>query len=72
MRIKLNGEFREIRDSLNVKKLLDELNLPTDGVAVAINEEVVPRANYAGRDFREDDVVEIIHAVGGGSMNQPG
>ena len=70
MKIKLNGEFRDIQESVSVSSLLDELNLAANGVAVAINEEVVPRANYVSHLFREDDVVEIIHAVGGGSINR--
>ena len=35
-------------------------------VAVEINREVVPRSLHAARRVAEGDVVEIIHAIGGG------
>ena len=69
IRIKLNGEFREIKPGANLKILLDELNLPLDGLAVAINDMVIPRKDYLETQLRDADHVEIIHAVGGGATN---
>ncbi|MCR1784204.1 sulfur carrier protein ThiS [Nocardioides carbamazepini] len=36
------------------------------GVAVAVNEEVVPRGDWPARPLVEGDVVEIVTAVQGG------
>jgi sulfur carrier protein len=36
------------------------------GIAVAVNGEVVPRADWAGRRLRSGDEVEIVGAVQGG------
>lgn len=36
------------------------------GVAVAINEEVVPRGEWAARRLAAGDVVEVVTAVQGG------
>jgi len=47
-------------------QLLESLGFGTGPVAVAVNAEVVPRAEHAGRALRDDDEVEIIHAVAGG------
>lgn len=66
MRIRLNGEPREIESGLTVAQLLESLGFGTGPVAVAVNAEVVPRAEHAGRALRDDDEVEIIHAVAGG------
>ena len=36
------------------------------GLAVAINEEVIPKSEYKTRKVREGDRVEIVQLVGGG------
>ena len=64
--IRLNGELREIESGLTVIGLLESLGFGTGRVAVAVNAEVVPRAEHAERVLRDEDEVEIIHAVAGG------
>ena len=65
MKITLNGETREVK-AANVAQLLDELGLAPLGLAVAVNQSVVRRANHESHALREGDVVEIIRAVQGG------
>jgi len=36
------------------------------GVAVAVNDEVVPRGDWAARRLADGDVVEVVTAVQGG------
>lgn len=36
------------------------------GVAVAVNGEVLPRADWARRELADGDAVEVVHAVQGG------
>lgn len=67
--ITLNGEPKQIADRSSLKELLADLNLPSEGVAVAINGEVVSRSAHDTVILRDHDVVEIIHAVGGGTVN---
>jgi len=47
---------------------LDEANarLLRDGTAVALNDDVVPRARHAATALRDGDRLEIIVAVAGG------
>lgn len=66
MRIRVNGEEREIADGVTVAALLESLGLRAPRVAVEVNLEVVPRARYAERRLAEGDVVEIVSFVGGG------
>jgi len=66
-RIRLNGKDHTVADGATIAELLDELKLPPEGVAVAVNETVVARADHARARIREGDTVEIIHAVGGGA-----
>ncbi|MEK7474252.1 MAG: sulfur carrier protein ThiS [Candidatus Coatesbacteria bacterium] len=66
MRIRLNGEIREIADGLTLARLLDDLGIDPRSVAVAVNATVVPRASLNARPLAEQDEVEVIEAVGGG------
>jgi sulfur carrier protein len=66
MRIRLNGEDREIEDGLTLARLLETLGVNPRAVAVAVNAAVIPRAGLAARALAERDEVEVIEAVGGG------
>lgn len=67
-KIILNGEEREIPKEMSVMELLKEVGVKFRevGLAVAINEEVVPKSEYEKRIVREGDRVEIVQLVGGG------
>lgn len=66
MRVTLNGETRELRDGATVAELLDGLGLAQRRIAIEINRAVVAREEYARRCLSSDDVVEILHFIGGG------
>jgi thiamine biosynthesis protein ThiS len=66
VRIRVNGEEREVAAGLTVAGLLASLEMPSTGVAVARNMEVVRRGDYARTPLSEGDEVEIVRAVGGG------
>jgi sulfur carrier protein len=65
MRIKLNGEEKEIA-AQTIAELLRESNAPAIGVAVAQNGKVVRRAEHGSTPIAEGDEIEIIRAVQGG------
>jgi sulfur carrier protein len=64
--IQVNGEPREAADGATLDSLLDAIGVRRDGTAVALNDDVVPRARHAGTALREGDRLEIIVAVAGG------
>ena len=66
MRVTVNGEARELRDGVTVDELVGELGLLARRIAVEINLDVLPRAEYTARALHEGDVVEIVHFIGGG------
>ena len=66
MEIQLNGATREIADAATVGDLLQILDLDLNGVAVAINRNVLPRSDATDQALVKGDKVEIIRAVGGG------
>ena len=66
MQIQLNGQATDCPDGCTVAELLEHLNIPTAGTAVARNETVVHKADYAATTLAPDDRIEIIRAVAGG------
>ncbi len=67
-RVIVNGEPKELERELTVMELLERINVKYRevGLAVAVNEEVVPKSEYSTRKVREGDRVEIVQLVGGG------
>lgn len=66
MRLTVNGEPFEAPDGTTVRGLVERLGLDQGPVAVERNREVVPRAEHAATALAENDVLEIVHFVGGG------
>ena len=66
MRIHVNGEEREVEAGWTVSDLLDSLGMERNGLAIAVNMEIIRRGDYAETVFSEGDEVEIVRAVGGG------
>lgn len=65
MRLKVNGEQRELQ-ATTIALLLQELEMPSIGIAVARNGKVVRRDDHAATPLEENDEIEIIRAVQGG------
>jgi sulfur carrier protein len=66
MKIRVNGEEKEIADGLNVARLLEELQIRTGRVVVELNRNIVSREAHGSTLLKEGDALEIVHFVGGG------
>jgi thiamine biosynthesis protein ThiS len=66
MKIKINGEDKEIAAGLNLGGLLEQLQLRPARVVVERNRDIVPRDAYGVTMLAEGDILEIVHFVGGG------
>lgn len=66
MKIRVNGEEKEIADGLNVARLLEELQIRPGRVVVELNRNIVSREAHASTLLKEGDALEIVHFVGGG------
>jgi sulfur carrier protein len=64
--ITLNGEPRPLAADQTVGDLLAELKLQPKYLAVELNEQVLPRANFGATRLQAGDRVEIVTLVGGG------
>jgi len=65
--ISVNGALQPL-NHLRLSDLLEESGVDDreGGVAVALNGEVVPRADWAQTSLKSDDKVEIVQIVRGG------
>ena len=66
MQLTINGEKRVIKESKNLADLIKELDIKAPNFAMALNQQVVPRSKYDSTSIKENDKIEIVHAVGGG------
>jgi sulfur carrier protein len=66
VKFELNGDSCEVEHELTVRALLTRFDLHRRRVAVAVNQEVIPRSRFDEVRIREGDRVEVIQAVGGG------
>lgn len=66
MNIQLNGQTRQLPAPQTVIELLAAEGLAERRVAVEVNAQIVPRSQHGNYQLKEGDVVEIVHALGGG------
>jgi len=66
--VEVNGEARSMPAEGRLAALLREMEIDvqTKGVAVAVNDEIVPRARWDDARLRPGDRVEVVRAVQGG------
>ncbi|MBM0278057.1 sulfur carrier protein ThiS [Micromonospora tarensis] len=66
MELTVNGAGRSVATDLSVADLVSDIVAHPRGVAVAVNGEVVPRADWPARVLRDGDRVEVLTAAQGG------
>jgi sulfur carrier protein len=66
MNILVNGERQLIAAGTALDTLVATLTPAPSGVAAALNETVVPRAQWSSTSLSEGDRVEVLTAVQGG------
>ncbi len=66
MNIKINNEPAIVAEGTKLASIAMMLQLPDKGVAVAVNNAMVPRAEWAARTLAEGDDIVILKAFCGG------
>lgn len=68
MKVRVNGQDRDVPEGLTLKELLVFLGQDSErgGVAVAVNLDLVPLQEQGERPISEGDRVDVVTAVGGG------
>ena len=67
MKIAVNNNTYEISENTNIIKLLEIIEVSeTQGMAIAVNNTVVPKLDWKNFILKEDDKVLLIKATQGG------
>ena len=66
MRIHFNDEPMQCADSLTLAKLLEHLRLLEPGVALAVNQTIVPRELWEAHMLHDGDQILLFQAIAGG------
>jgi sulfur carrier protein len=68
MELTINGERRQVEDAGMLADVLRRAGVAVDrgGVAVAVNDRVIPKARWDTHELHAGDRIEVIHAVQGG------
>ncbi|MFD0777074.1 sulfur carrier protein ThiS [Streptomonospora algeriensis] len=66
MDVIINGERRIVAPRTTVEEVVRSLAQEPGGVAVALNDEVVPKAGWGTTEVGEHDRIDVLTAVQGG------
>lgn len=66
MILQVNGEQFEIASGSTAIDLITQLDYQNQRIALEVNEDIIPKSNYAKFFLNKGDKIEIIKAVGGG------
>ncbi|MBQ4819779.1 sulfur carrier protein ThiS [Aquimarina sp. MMG016] len=66
MTVNVNNQSKSILKDSTVIKLLEQLDIVSKGIAVAINDEVVSKESWDHVLIQNDDQITIIQATQGG------
>ena len=66
IKIKLNGKFITVQQSLSIKSLVEKHKIPIKMVAIELNKKILEKSNYKNTILKNNDNVEIVHFIGGG------
>ncbi len=68
IKIKLNGKENEIKSGMTVSDLLLKWKIRPELVTVEVNENILQKLDYETAEIKEDDNVEFVFYMGGGSL----
>ena len=66
MKLTVNGDIIDIKDSATVEDLIIHLSLTKKRVAVEVNQNIISKDRHSETLLTANDTIEIIHAIGGG------
>ena len=66
IKIKLNGKNKSIDDDFSLNKLIYNLNIPIQKVAIELNKEIINKKKIKSIKIKNKDNLEIVYFIGGG------
>lgn len=66
MRIALNDQPIDCADAVTLQMLLEQKALLTAGIALAVNDAIVPRGQWSEHTLQDGDSVLLFQVIAGG------
>ena len=66
IKIRVNGKIKTIIDKLTLYELINDLKIPIAKVAIELNKEIVDKKKLRKIKLENNNVIEIVHFIGGG------
>lgn len=66
MKVQVNNKEVELTTGNTISALAAQLDLPSQGVAIALNNRMIPRSQWAEQEIQYGDSLVIIKAACGG------
>ena len=66
IKIKINGKIKSINQDSNLSEVLKNLKIPLNKVAIELNEEIIDKKKIGKIKLKQNDIIEIVHFIGGG------
>ncbi|MFA8433525.1 MAG: sulfur carrier protein ThiS [Marinifilaceae bacterium] len=66
MIVYVNDQKVEAADNTTLLQLLTQLNTPSKGIAIAINQEIIPSSNWGNHSLKGGEKILVIRATQGG------
>ncbi len=64
--MRVNGLEEKLQSPQTLESFLQAKGFDVQKVAVELNGNVIPRATFKDRELSDNDILEIVHFVGGG------
>lgn len=64
--IKVNNATHQFNKGCALESILNQLDIPTNGIALAVNQNIITRTNWNTTTLNDGDSVLIIKATQGG------
>lgn len=66
IQIQVNHDAKEVLKNSNLNQLLETLKISSNGIAVAINNQIITKTEWNTTILNENDAITIIQATQGG------
>ena len=66
MNVHVNGKIESLPTDCSISTLIEQMDLEGKRIAVELNLDIVPKSEHLQTQLKEGDIIEIVHAIGGG------
>ncbi len=64
--VTVNHQPEEIKENTTLSTLITQLDIPVNGIAIAVNNSVIAKNDWENISLKNDDTITIIKATQGG------